>query len=173
MKERKEKLLKMLQTELREWEIESVYRNGEEEELPADILTVLITEYGSNLDEVMGEFFFIPSIEGQQEDALRFNCVLTLTDELPSENLAGLHEAVATLNYYTEGGTFAVNKAGGMLVFRNSVVLPVEMEDAEVIKLIVANVAFSLNVSERFADVLLRVNDGRMSLREFRELLPD
>lgn len=173
MKERKEKLLKMLQAKMKEWEIESVYRDGKEEALPTDILTVLVTEYGNGLEDVLGEFFFMPAIEGQPEDAFRFNCVFTLTEELDAQNLPDLYEAIGTLNYYTETGTFAVNKAGGMLVYRNSIALPAEMEDEAAMELIEANVAFSLNVSERFADLLLRVNDGRMSMREFRGLLPD
>lgn len=172
MREKKEKLLKALQEKFGEWEIGAVYRNGEAEKLPMDILTILVTEYGNSLEDVMGEFFFMPEIEGQPEDVLRFNCIFTLTENLSAEQLPNLYEAAAILNYYTEAGTFAVNKAGGMLVYRNSIALPLDMEDEAALELIVTNVLFSMNVSERYVDILLQVNDGRMDIEDFRALLP-
>lgn len=173
MKERKIQLLKKLQETLKEWEIASVYRDAEAETLPTDILTCLIDEFGNDLGDVMGEFFFMPKIEGREEDALYFNCVLTLTEDLMEPMLPNLYEAVGILNYFLETGAFAVNKTGEMLVYRNSIALPLEMDDEEALKLIVANVAFSLNVSEQFHDVLFRICNGRMSMEEFRGLLPE
>ena len=76
------------------------------------------------------------------------------------------------MNYYTEGGTFAVSKDGELLVYRNSVALPLEMSDETVFEMILANVAFSINVAERFSDLLLRVSDHRMSIKELRGMLP-
>lgn len=172
MKERKAKLLKALQQRMKEWEIESVYRDAEEDQIPTDILTILLTEFGNSLEEIMGEFFFMPAIEGLEEDALRFNCILTLSEELDPMYLPMLYEATAILNYYTEAGTFAVNKAGGMLVYRNSIALPLETTDEEALELIAANTAFSFNVSEQFSEILLSISDGRMSIEELRELLP-
>ena len=173
MKKRKIQLLKKLQETLKEWEIASVYRDAEAETLPTDILTCLIDEFGNDLGDVMGEFFFMPKIEGREEDALYFNCVLTLTEDLMEPMLPNLYEAVGILNYFLETGAFAVNKTGEMLVYRNSIALPLEMDDEEALKLIVANVAFSLNVSEQFHDVLFRICNGRMSMEEFRGLLPE
>lgn len=172
MKKRKEQLLKALQKRMKEWEIESVYRDGESEGIPMDILTILVNEFGNGLTDVMGEFFFMPEVEGIAEDALRFNCIFTLSEQLDTERLPELYEAIGLLNFYTEAGTFAVDKAGNMLVYRNSIVLSPELDDATALEQITINFAFSMNVSERFADVLVRVNDGRLSMEEFRGLLP-
>lgn len=172
MKERKVKLLKMLQERMKEWDIASVYRDSESEKLPIDILTTLIEDFGNSLEDAMGEFFFMPKIEGREEDALYFNSVLTLSENLTEEMLPALYEAISILNYYTESGTFAVNKDGDMLVYRNSVALPLEMSDETVFEMILANVAFSINVAERFSDLLLRVCDHRMSIEELRGMLP-
>lgn len=173
MKERKEKLLKALQQRMKEWEIESVYREAEEDQLPTDILTILLTEFGNSLEEIMGEFFFMPAIEGIEEDSLRFNCILTLSEELDPEYLPSLYEAATVLNYYTEAGTFAINKAGGMLVYRNSIALPLDTTDEEALELIAANTAFSFNVSEHFSEILLSISTGNMTVEELRELLPN
>lgn len=173
MKEKKVQLLKALQAKMKEWEIESVYRDGESEGIPMDILTILVNEFGSGLEDVLGEFFFMPEIEGIAEEALQFHCVFTLTEELIAQNLPELYEAIGLLNFYAEAGTFAVNKAGSMLVYRNSIVLPLEMDDETALELITTNIAASMNVSERFVDVIMRVNDGRMSMEEFRGLLPE
>lgn len=173
MKEKKKELLKALQEKFGEWEIGTVYRDGEAEKLPMDILTVLVTEYGNSLEDVMGEFFFMPETEGQTEEILRFNCIFTLTENLEEKQLPDLYEAAGILNYYTEAGTFAVNKTGGMLVYRNSLALPAEMDTEKALELIVTNVLFSMNVSERFVDILLQVNDGRMDIEDFRALLPE
>lgn len=173
VKERKVQLLKQLQETLKEWEIASVYRDAEGETLPIDILTCLFDEFGNDLGDVMGEFFFMPKMEGREEDALYFNCVLTLTEDLMEPMLPNLYEAVGILNYYLETGAFAVNKAGEMLVYRNSLAVPLEMKDEDALELIAENVAYSVNVSEQFHDILFRVCDGRMSMEEFRGLLPD
>lgn len=173
MNERKVQLLKKLQEQMKEWEMASVYRDSASENLPTDILTILINEFGNNMEDAMGEFFFMPAIEGREEDAFYFNCVLTLTENLTEERLPDLYEAIAILNYYTEAGTFAVSKAGDMLVYRNSIAVPLEMSDETALELISENIAFSLNASERFADVLFRVSDGRMSMEEFRGLFPE
>ena len=45
MKEREIQLLKNLQKKLKEWEIDSLYRDSSKEQIPTDILTGLITEF--------------------------------------------------------------------------------------------------------------------------------
>lgn len=172
MKKRKIQLLKQLQERMNEWEIPSVYRDSEKEKLPTDILTTLITEFGNNMEDAMGEFFFMPEIEGRNEDALIFNCVLTLTENLAEGTLPDLYEAIALLNYFTESGAFAVNKEGDMLVYRNSIALPPEMSDEAALDMMLANTSFSINAAERFSDVLLGISDGRMSLEELKGMLP-
>ena len=60
MKEREIQLLKNLQKKLKEWEIDSLYRDSSKEQIPTDILTGLITEFGNSQEEVLAEFFFMP-----------------------------------------------------------------------------------------------------------------
>lgn len=172
MIERKIQLLERIQEKLKEWEITSLYRKSEEENLPMDILTVLINDFGNGMDEVMGEFFFMPKVEGRVEDALCFHCVLTLTDAMIQETLPDIYEVISTLNYVTETGHFAISRAGGMLVYRNTLAMPLEVPDETDLELIMANIAFSLNEAEKFVDVIARVRDGRMSIEEFRGLFP-
>ena len=172
MKERKTKLLKMLQERMREWEMASVYRDAQAQQLPTDILTTLITEFGNGLEDAMGEFFFLPELEGREEDALCFNCVLTLAEDLVEDYVPALYEAIALLNYYMEAGAFAVNKEKTLLAYRNSLALPIELGDEAALDMILANIAYSINVAERFSDLLVQISDGRMSVEELKDMLP-
>lgn len=173
MNERKIQLLKDLQKKLKEWEIDSLYRDSSTDEIPTDIVTALITEFGNGLDEVLAEFFFMPQIEGQEEDGLYFHSVFTLAENVTEEMLPRLYEAVSILNCFTETGTFAVTKDGSTLIYRNSIAMPLDIDDSAAEALIAANAMFAINVSEQFADALLKVTDGRMSMEEFRGILPD
>lgn len=92
---------------------------------------------------------------------------------MPEDMLPSLYEATAILNYFAETGTFAVTKAGNTLIYRNSVAMPLTIPDEEAEKLIEANTMFAINVSEQFIDALFKVADGRMSMEEFRGILPD
>lgn len=51
--------------------------------------------------------------------------------------------------------------------------MPLTIPDEEAAKLIEANTMFAINVSEQFIDALFKVADGRMSMEEFRGILPD
>lgn len=172
MEERKKQILKCVQEKMKEWEIESLYRVGKEENLPMDILTILMNEFGNDLQDVLGEFFFLPKVEGRTEDALCFQCVLTLQEDLPEEMLPQFYEVVASLNYITEAGGFAISRSGRMLAYRNCLTLPLETADATVVELIMANITHSINVGEKFAGVIAAIRSERISMDEFRELFP-
>ena len=173
MKEREIQLLKNLQKKLTEWEIDSLYRDSSTGEIPTDIVTALITEFGNSQDEVLAEFFFMPEVEGRESDGLYFHSVFTLTEDVTEEMLPRLYEATAILNCVTETGTFAVTKAGNTLIYRNSIAMPLDTPDDMAEKLMAANAMFAINVSEQFIDMLFKVADGRMSMEEFQGLLPN
>ena len=173
MKEREIQLLKNLQKKLKEWEIDSLYRDSSKEQIPTDILTGLITEFGNSQEEVLAEFFFMPEVDGQEADGLYFHSVITLSERVTEDMLPSLYEATAILNCFAETGTFAVTKAGNTLIYRNSVAMPPTIPDEDAAKLIEANTMFAINVSEQFIDALFKVADGRMSMEEFRGILPD
>ena len=65
-KDRKRTILERLQAELTAEEVPAILRKKEEEDLPMDVLTVLLTEYGSRQDEVSGEFYFLPLANGAE-----------------------------------------------------------------------------------------------------------
>ncbi len=77
-----------------------------------------------------------------------------------------LYEAISILNCFTETGAFAVTKDGTTLIYRNSIAMPLDIDDSVAAELIAANAMFA--ISEQFTDALLKVTDGRMSMEEFR-----
>lgn len=79
-----------------------------------------------------------------------------------------LYEAISILNCFTETEAFAVTKDGTTLIYRNSIAMPLDIDDSVAAELIAANAMFAINVSEQFTDALLKVTDGRMSMEEFR-----
>lgn len=172
MEEKKEMLLKKFQKMLDDLKFGTVYRDRKKETIPTDILTMIIPECGNDLVDIMAEFFFLPKMEGQEEEAFYFNSVMTLTENLTPEMLPALYEAIALANYYAGTGAFAVNKEGTTLVYRNSIAFFPDTEEEESMKQMETMTSYSLNAIERFLDILFKVCDGRMSMEEFRELLP-
>ena len=98
-KDRKRTILERLQAELTAEEVPAILRKKEEEDLPMDVLTVLLTEYGSRQDEVSGEFYFLPLANGA-EHVCYFSSVISLTETIDPQCLGAVCIAVAMINFY-------------------------------------------------------------------------
>ena len=94
MNEKKRKMLNVLIEELDESEDfeEISLFTAEELGAPADIARALISDVGSELIDVLGEFLFMPY---EDEEMLYFTSVITLTDEIMADEQVDIALAIA------------------------------------------------------------------------------
>ncbi len=171
MDERKQKLLKQL---------EAYFQNNEDtedvslftkEELGTsmDVLRALITDYGTDLTDVLAEFSFLPL---QNTEVLYFNTVLTIRVDVPNEGVTALSGAVSKLNFYLPYGSFAISRDGSILIYKSCTAFPSDWDDKELYELIETSADTALSVAESYIGLLSDVADGKMSLSEFLDTLP-
>ena len=174
MNKRKRELLTELEKFFKEDEdIEEVSLfTAEELETPMDVLRVLVTGYGAELNDILAEYSFIP-MPGEADEIWYFSCVLTIGTELPKEGMTPLANAIARLNFYLPYGCFCLSNDGGMLIYKSVTALRSDEKDETLYKDIELSADTALLVPESFIDLLMRVADGRMGLNEFIAALPE
>lgn len=164
-------LLNQLKLAFEENNVPTVLRSAGEEDIPMDILTTLHRRFGSDLDEVMGEFYFLPSINGTGT-LHYFTSMISLTEDMAPEFVPAVSQAVGILNFYLECGAFVLGSGGKLLAFKLVSPMPVTYPKAQLLELMNINAGHALQITERYVDHLLRLADGRDSLEHFMELMP-
>lgn len=163
-------LLNQLKLVFEENNVPVVLRSAGEEDIPMDILTTLHREFGMDLDEVMGEFYFLPTRDGGTIHY--FTSMLSLTEDMDPEFVPAVSEAVRVLNFYLECGAFVLNPAGNLLAFKLVSPIPVSYSMEQLLEIININAGHAIQITERYVDNLLRLSDGRDSLERFMEMMP-
>ncbi len=171
MDERKQKLLKQLEAYFQNDEdVEDISLFTKEElGTSMDVLRALITGYGADLTDVLAEFSFLPF---QDTEVLYFNTVLTIRVDVPKEGVTALSGAISRLNFYLPCGSFAISSDGSILIYKTSAAFPSEWDDNKLYELIELSADTALSVAESHVGLLSDVADGKMSLSEFTDTLP-
>lgn len=170
-KDCKRMILERLQTELASELIPVVLRKKEEEELPMDVLTVLLTEYGSRQDEASGEFYFLPLPNGA-EGVCYFSSVITLSESLDPLYLDAVCKAVAMINFYLEYGAYVVDVEGNILAYKMVTPIFESMDAEQFFATVDMNLAHALDAGEKFAGILMKLSEGACTLDDVMDLLP-
>jgi len=161
--EKQERVLKRLENELQEALVPARVR-GKDDEIPSALLTVLYTEVGSGLDEVIGEYTFLPAEEG--DGASFFTSMLTITDNLPQDNLDELRKAVARLNLYLPQGSVGIDIDDKRLGYKFGVPVPLDIDENALFELINMYVTTGYIQVDRYVDMLLQIAAGEATAEE-------
>ena len=163
-------LLNRLAEELREVEgiEEADVFTMEELSSPVDIIRCMITEMGTGLVNVLGEFFFLPFDE---EEVLYFSSVITIDDEIPEDERADLEIAVARINYVLPCGCFAVGGEEQALVYKYTVPIPDKLDDELKCEMLLTAVDSAIATVDAYLGYLLLVQDGNITPAEMIELI--
>lgn len=164
-------ILEKFKKDFEEYGVESVLRTPEEEpELSEPILTTLHKSMGVVENQpVTCEMLFLPKDE--DDKAYTFNILFTLTDNVNEKNLGILMAATSMINFYLPFGSFILNTQGGILVFKQALVLPEDVGIHTAMKMIDTIVGRSLDMVDNQIDYFIRLSDGRMSLEEYGMML--
>lgn len=162
-------LLKGLEAELKETEGigETSIFTSKELDAPMDILRAEVTEFGSDLVSVLGEFFFLPI---EEDDIRYFSIAITISGSVEKAALADAGAAIARLNYFLPFGCFCLGGEENSLVFRHTVLLDTTVKkDIQAKEIALASNA-AISVAERFSEYLLLIIRNEMSIKEMLKI---
>lgn len=167
MKERK--LLEQLEQRFAEQKLLTQWQLKENNGM-TDILCVEHDGVGSDGDEVLGSYYFLPP--DQEEPFMhRFMTGITVTEELHSWNLDMIREAVTKINYLLPVGAFVIDHGGSTLTYRLGIpFLPDETQE-RMMEMIGYYLVETMQYVSLWIDVLLYLNEGRIPYAEFEEYL--
>lgn len=171
MDERKLELLKRLEAYFNEDEDieETSIFTKDELETPMDVLRTLITDYGSNLTDVLVENSFLPL---EETEVLYFNTIITIKADVPAEGVPSLSSAIAKLNFFLPYGAFSINADGSMLVYRSTDAILSKDDDDKLYEQMELSADTAILVAEGYAGQLSDVADGALLLSDFLDTLP-
>ncbi len=177
MENRKEELLRTLYARLEGYEdfSRTAYFKADELNAPMDVIRAMIPEFGSELTDVLGEFFFLPIGEEDAKAAALdgtdelwfFTTVITVSDSLPPDSAEEIAATVARLNYMLPCGCYAMGNTDSTLVYRMSVPILANDEPDKQERELVSAVNLALMTAERFVGYLVLIAEGKMSCGEF------
>ncbi|MCR5411070.1 MAG: YbjN domain-containing protein [Lachnospiraceae bacterium] len=170
MDEKKNRLLELLEEQLKKDDDigEMSVFTARELDLPINILRAEVTEFGPELVSILAEFFFLPV---DNEDALYFSSVLTLSSSIPKEAVPDMAAAVAHLNYYVPMGCYALGEDDRTFIYKCTV--PVRTDDDEDRQKddMYRAVDASLMLAESFLNYLILVLNNEISVDEMLDMI--
>ena len=167
VKERK--LLEQLEQRFAEQQLLTQWQLREDNGM-TDILYVDHNGVGSDGDEVLGSYYFLPPDQGEPL-MHRFIMGMTVTEELHSWNLDLIREAVAEINYLLPVGAFVIDHKKSTLTYRLGIPFLPDEPAERMMELIGYYLVETMQYVSLWIDALLYLNEGRISYAEFDEYL--
>ena len=144
----------------------AVAENGDKD--APKIVRAILDEIGIE-DGAIGEFYFNPSSD---EDEIQiFNALLTMTEDIPEDNLPVLYETMSYINFVLPVGCFAYDKDHNFLIFKLSVSMPISFDKEVVYSLMDTAVGNASSIVDTYMDVLVNVANGKVSIDEVMGIL--
>lgn len=158
-----DRVLKRLAAELQEVMVPAMVRD-KDEVIPSPVLTVMYSEVGSELNEVIGEYTFLPvSVD---DEVQIFSSIVTMTDELPDNNLDELRKAVSRLDFYLPLGSIGMDIEDKRLGFKFGVPIPVTTSEDTLFELINMYITTGYMQVDRYIGMLLKIAQGEAKAEE-------
>ncbi len=160
-------LLDRMVDDYREVDIAAVVAENDDKDAPK-IVRAILDEIGIE-DGAIGEFYFNPSSD---EDEIQiFNALLTMTEDIPEDNLPVLYEAMGYINFVLPVGCFAYDKDHNFLIFKLSVSMPISFDKEVVYSLMDTAAGNASSIVDTYMDVLVNVAKGKVSIDEVMGIL--
>jgi len=143
---------------------------NEKNNIPADMVSVLYSEYGNGDGEVNVDLFFLP-VQNASEDVKYYATVINIAEEISPDYKEDLIHVVSILNFLTPFGTYVISPDGDALSYK--MVTPVrgglpENELIEEVNLLTAN---ALDMAERYVGVLQKFVNGKANIKDIAGLV--
>ncbi len=133
-----------------------------------DVLRAEITEFGPDLMNVLGEFFFMPF---DDEGLMFFTSVITLSNSVPKEAVPDIEAAIARLNYYMPCGCYALGDEDKNLVYRYTSILLTNEEKDKLTEAVSSAAYSAISVAEKFMGYLLLVLKNEITVEQMVKMI--
>ncbi|MCR4654905.1 MAG: hypothetical protein K5770_01530 [Lachnospiraceae bacterium] len=147
---------------------QTVMLNAEDLGSSMDVLRAEILEFGPDLMNVLGEFFFMPF---EDEGLMFFTSVITYSDSVPREAAADIAAAVARLNYYIPCGCYALGNDDKNLIYRYTAIMLNSEEKERLTQAVISAAYSSVSVAEKYLGYLLLVLKGEITVEEMVKMM--
>ncbi len=152
-------LLERLRDSLQEQLVISEIRGAENEGEP-EVLRVVFDQLGQDNEEgVLGEFFFLPPISGEDE-VQHFSAVLTIADDIDKSRLPELFRAMSYINFRIPCGSFCIDQDEEVLIYRLTTPLPARLRDEDMFDQMNICLTNALISADMYLDILLKILTG-------------
>ncbi len=166
--EMRNELLDRLVEEFHDAYIAAAIAENDDPEAPK-IVRALLDEVGDS-DGVMGEYFFTPM--SSEEDPIQvFNAILTLSEDMPEDNLPAFFEAMSYINYHIPVGAFSFNKDHTFFCFKMSVVIPMGYDKDVIYGLMSAVAGNSASIVDLYMEALMDIANNKISVEEVKDMV--
>ncbi|MCR5402481.1 MAG: hypothetical protein K6E91_01500, partial [Butyrivibrio sp.] len=127
---RRHKILEALSNELNENSIAAVLRK---EEGAPEMISAMLDELGDGDRGIIGDFYFRP-LQTEDDPVQVFTAVFTIANDVPTDRLQALYEAISYVNFAVPAGCFSIDKDHRFFCYALNTLLPSDLEDAQVFR---------------------------------------
>ena len=132
-----------------------------------EVLTVIFAELGLDGDGAVGELFFLP-VASDEDEVQHFATIINLADEIDKEQLPALYEAISYLNFRLPCGCYVLDADAGILAYKLTVPLPIDLAGEELIRAINICSGNAVAAADQHMDLLLRMLDGEATIDDVK-----
>lgn len=140
--------------------------SGKEENEMTDILRAEHPEVGAHGDEVLGEYYFLPSLT-EQVDTMNFVVSLTISDSLSPEAQARIVPAITKINSVMPLGVFVLDQSWEILSYRYVLSFFPEDDEDTMVRRASYHIGMALQYTALWIDALLDLEAGKLSVETF------
>ncbi len=165
-------LLDRMVEEFHDAYIPAIRNENEDPEAPAVVRAILDRIGGDEGDGegVIGEFFFTP-MSSEDDEVHLFNAMLTISDQIPEDNLAAFFEAMCYINFHIPLGCFTYDKDHTFFCFRLAFSIPMGFDKEAIYGLMNAAAANAARVADTYIPILTKVAENKFSVDEVMDVL--
>ena len=135
---------------------------GNGEDLAADgrteMLTILLEDLPGAGTDAMGEFFFLPSLQGDELQV--FMNIITVDEQIVKDRMTDLLLAIAVLNNHIPVGAFGIDFQQNNIIYRHSYEMPHPYAERALRNAVDLSMAAAVSMVKEYAYMLLDVNAG-------------
>ncbi len=134
--------------------------NGEDiaEGEKTEILTILLEDLPGPGTDAMGEFFFLPSLQGDEIQV--FMNLITVDEEIDKDRLSELLVAIMVLNNHIPVGAFGIDFEQNNIIYRHTYEMPHPSSDKSLRNAVDLSMTLAVSMVKEFAYMLVDVNAG-------------
>ena len=168
-KQERHELLESMEDDLQK-DLIAAKLNTPEEENGHEILSVMYDALGMEEDPVFGEFYFL-DIPDEEAEVQHFCATLTLADDVESEHLPELFEAMSYINAALPCGSYRVDMDKKFLSFHLAVPLSIDMDKEALYEEMHIVLANAISICDVYMDLILKIMAGTETLDYVKEVL--